>query len=153
MASPIVTGIIALWLQAKPNLTLAQIKTILQTQSITDSFTGTGSSIPNNTWGRGKINALTGVQYINQFLNLETFNSSNNFVLYPNPTSSTVLATSEEYYDNVEVYNILGQKVYMQSLGAILDNKEIDLSNLSKGTYILKFNNLEFSKSIKVIKQ
>lgn len=153
MASPIVTGIIALWLQAKPDLTLDQIKTILQTQSITDSFTGIGSAIPNNTWGRGKINALSGIQYINQFLNLDTFDSSSNFVVYPNPTSSTIFATSKDYYDNVEVYNMLGQKVYLQSLGFILDNQEIDLSNLAKGTYILKFNNLESSKSVKVIKQ
>ncbi len=153
MAAPVVTGIIALWLQAKPNLTVAQIKTILQNTSITDSFTGTGTAIPNNTWGRGKINALSGVQYINQFLNLETFNASNNFVVYPNPTTSIIFASSKDYYDNVEVYNNLGQKVYFETLGTILNNQEIDLSNLSAGTYILKFNSIENIKSIKVVKE
>lgn len=153
MAAPVVTGIIALWLQAKPNLTVDQIKSIIHTTSITDSFTGTGSYIPNNYYGWGKINAYSGIQYINQFLNLDTFNSSNNFVVYPNPTSSKIYASSIDYYDNVEVYNTLGQKVYFQSLGAILNNQEINLSDLSKGTYILKFSNVENSKSIKVIKQ
>lgn len=153
MASPIVTGIIALWLQAKPNLTLAQIKTILQTQSITDSFTGTGSSIPNNTWGRGKINALTGVQYINQFLNLDNFDNANKFVLYPNPTLSKIFVTSNEKFVNVEIYNTIGQKVFSQYLGTILNNQELDLSNLSQGTYIVKFNGELNIKSVKVIKQ
>lgn len=153
MAAPVVTGIIALWLQAKPNLTVDQIKTILHTTSITDSFTGTGSYIPNNIYGWGKINAYSGIQYINQFLNLDTFNSSNNFIVYPNPTSSKIFANSKEYYDNVEVYNTLGQKVYFQSLGTVLNNQEINLSALSNGTYILKFNSSENSKSIKIVKQ
>lgn len=153
MAAPVVTGIIALWLQAYPNLTINDIKTILQNTSITDSFTGTGLAIPNNTWGSGKINALSGMQLIELVLNVDSFNSSNNFVIYPNPTSSKIFATSKEYYDNVEVYNTLGQKVYVQALGSILSNQEIDLSDLSKGTYILKFSNTEASKSIKVIKQ
>ncbi|MDR0789332.1 MAG: S8 family peptidase [Bacteroidales bacterium] len=59
MSSPFVAGVIALWLQANPSLTPSQVKTILQTTSITDSYT---SSVPNNTWGYGKINALAGIQ-------------------------------------------------------------------------------------------
>lgn len=153
MAAPVVTGIIALWLQAKPNLTVDQIKTIIHTTSITDSFTGTGSYIPNNFYGWGKINAYSGIQYINQFLNLDTFNSLNNFVFYPNPTYSTIFVTSKENYENVEVYNTLGQKVYEEKLGTILNNKEIDLSNLSQGTYIIKFNNNITIKTIKIVKQ
>ncbi len=68
MAAPVVTGIIALWLQAFPNFTVSDIKTILQYRSITDNFTGTGTAIPNNTWGWGKIDALWGMQLIEQVL-------------------------------------------------------------------------------------
>jgi len=68
MAAPVVTGIIALWLQAFPNFTVNDIKTILQYRSITDNFTGTGTTIPNNTWGWGKIDALWGMQLIEQVL-------------------------------------------------------------------------------------
>ena len=152
MAAPMVTGIIALWLQRNPYETVNNIKYILQQSSIRDNFTGTGNSIPNNTWGYGKIDALAGMQLLVQ-LDVDTFNPENNFVVYPNPTSSKIIATSNEFYDRVEVYNVLGQKTYTQAIGAILDNQEIDLSSLPKGTYILKFSNAEKTKSIKVVKQ
>lgn len=152
MAAPMVTGIIALWLQRYPYLTVNDVKFILQESSIRDNFTGTGNSIPNNTWGFGKIDALAGMQLLVQ-LDVDTFNPENNFVVYPNPTSSKIIAKSNEFYDRVEVYNVLGQKTYTQAIGAILDNLEIDLSGLPKGTYILKFSNAEKTKSIKVVKQ
>lgn len=161
MAAPVVSGIVALWLQAAPELTTNDVKIIIANTSNPDSqvttpfdfYGNTYSTPPNIQWGYGKINALVGMQLIEQALNVDTFNNSNNFVVYPNPTSSKIFASSKEYYDNVEIYNMLGQKVYAQSLGFILDNQEIDLNDLTKGTYILKFNNLESSKSVKVIKQ
>ena len=154
MAAPMVTGIIALWLQANRNLTVQQIKTILQNSpSITDSFTGTGSAIPNNTWGRGKINALAGMLYINQFLNIDTFNNSNNFVVYPNPTTSKIYITSKDYVGNYEIFNTVGQKVSEGSFNSILDERELDLSSLQSGLYILNFKGVNSNKSVRIIKQ
>ena len=153
MSSPLVAGIIALWLQAKPNLTVAQIKTILQNTSITDSFTGTGSAVPNNTWGSGKIDALAGMQYINQFLNIDTFNNSNNFVVYPNPTTSKIYITSKDYVGNYEIFNTVGQKISEGSFNSILDQKELDLSSLQSGLYILNFKGENSNKSVRIIKQ
>lgn len=57
MSAPMVTGIIALWLEMYPYLTPDQIKTIMQNTAITDSHTGVIPSSGNNTWGWGKINA------------------------------------------------------------------------------------------------
>lgn len=59
MAAPVVTGVIALMLQANPNLTTDKIKEILSETSIKDSFVGTGN---DNTWGAGKVNAYGAVQ-------------------------------------------------------------------------------------------
>ena len=153
MSSPMVAGIIALWLQAKPNLTVAQIKTILQSTSITDSDTGSGSAIPNNTWGSGKINALAGMLYINQFLNVDTFDNSNNFVVYPNPTNSKIYITSKDYVGSYEIINTLGQKVSEGIFNSVLDEKELDLSSLQSGLYILNFKGENSNKSIRIIKQ
>lgn len=153
MSAPMVTGIIALWLQANPNLTVAQIKTILQNTSITDSFTGTGSAIPNNTWGRGKINAYSGIQYINQFLNVDTFDTTNNFIVYPNPTSSKIFITTKEYVSSYEIYNTLGQKVKEGNFNAVLEQEELDLTELQSGLYILNFNGEKTSKSVRIVKQ
>jgi subtilisin family serine protease len=153
MSSPMVAGIIALWLQAKPNLTVAQIKTILQNTSITDSFTGTGTAIPNNTWGRGKIDALAGMQYINQFLNIDTFDNSNNFIVYPNPTSSKIYITSKEQVGTYQIFNTLGQKVKEGDFNAVLDQQELDLSALQNGLYILNFKGEKINKTVRIVKQ
>ncbi|WP_396187820.1 S8 family serine peptidase [Flavobacterium sp.] len=153
MAAPVVTGIIALWLQAKPNLTVDQIKTIIHTTSITDSFTGTGSYIPNNFYGWGKINAYAGIQYINQFLNVDTFDTKNNFIVHPNPTSSKVFITSKEYVSSYEIYNTLGQKVKEGSFNAVLEQEELDLTTLQNGLYILNFKGEKVDKTVRIVKQ
>ncbi|MFZ4725131.1 MAG: S8 family serine peptidase [Paludibacter sp.] len=57
MASPMVAGIIATWLQANPKLSPTIIKSILQKTAIKDAFVG-----DVNTWGIGKINALSGLK-------------------------------------------------------------------------------------------
>lgn len=62
MASPVVTGIIALWLEAYPHLTLTQAKQLLKDNAIIDGFTGTISSVGSNTWGWGKIDAHEGLK-------------------------------------------------------------------------------------------
>ncbi|PIR20771.1 MAG: hypothetical protein COV45_04235 [Deltaproteobacteria bacterium CG11_big_fil_rev_8_21_14_0_20_47_16] len=59
MSSPAVAGIVALMLERNGCLTNSQIKTLLANNASTDSFTGT--SLPDNTWGNGKVNALAAV--------------------------------------------------------------------------------------------
>ena len=53
-SSPIVAGIVALMLKAKPTLTSDEAKQILQSTAIKDPFTG---PLNNNQWGAGKVNA------------------------------------------------------------------------------------------------
>ena len=149
MSSPMVAGIIALWLQAKPNLTVAQIKTILQTRSITAGL----GSLPNNTWGSGKIDAYTGIQYINQFLNIDSFDNTNNLIVYPNPTSSKVYITSNENVSTYEIFNTLGQKVKEGNFNAVLEQEELDLTALQNGLYILNFKGEKVNKTVRIVKQ
>jgi hypothetical protein len=76
MAAPVVSGIIALWLQAFPQLTTDDVRAIIANTSITASpvsdsflFYDTNYSTPPNVqWGFGKINALAGIKLINQAL-------------------------------------------------------------------------------------
>ncbi|MBR2239567.1 MAG: S8 family serine peptidase, partial [Prevotella sp.] len=62
MACPTAAGIIALWLQADPQLTLADVKDILANSCDNDEFTAKNPI----RWGYGKINAKKGVEYIKQ---------------------------------------------------------------------------------------
>ena len=56
MATPMVTGIIALWLQAHPNYGYDSVVTIVQSTGRTDDFTGVIPANGSNLWGWGKIN-------------------------------------------------------------------------------------------------
>ena len=63
MAAPTVAGIIALWLQAKPDLSVAQIQNILAQTAIHDAFTTTRSN--HNHFGpNGKIDAIEGMRMV-----------------------------------------------------------------------------------------
>lgn len=61
MASPVVAGIIALWLQAKPDLTPAEaLEAIRETATHPDNTL----AYPNNTYGYGQIDAYRGLLYV-----------------------------------------------------------------------------------------
>lgn len=68
MATPVVAGILALWLEAHPQLTLAQARRLL-TARPADSFTG---ALPNPRFGRGKIDALAGLKALLSTVGLAT---------------------------------------------------------------------------------
>ena len=61
MATPCVAGIVALWKQANPALTVSQVKDVMQETAISDTYvTGTYAS----HFGQGKIDALAGLAKI-----------------------------------------------------------------------------------------
>ena len=70
MATPTVSGIIALWLQANPKLTLADVKDILANSCDNDEFTAKNPV----RWGYGKINAKKGLDYIQQMTGIVEIN-------------------------------------------------------------------------------
>ena len=61
MASPVVAGIIALWLQAKPDLTPEEALAAIQQTSTHPDNT---MAYPNNTYGHGQIDAYQGLLYV-----------------------------------------------------------------------------------------
>ncbi len=63
-------------------------------------------------------------------------NKIEGFAYYPNPTTGVVNLSSIDLIENVEVYNILGQKVVDQNVNAV--NTNIDITGLSVGAYIMK---------------
>jgi subtilisin family serine protease len=54
-SAPIVVGAVALMLQMQPTLTADQVRQVLQSTAVSDSFTGV---TPNPSWGYGKLNVL-----------------------------------------------------------------------------------------------
>lgn len=55
MSAPVVTGAVALLLQANPSATSAQLRTALFSNTTTDSLTEAPGATPNTTWGYGRL--------------------------------------------------------------------------------------------------
>lgn len=72
-----------------------------------------------------------------KFLNLDNpkFNS---FSIFPNPTNTiiNIVSNNENIFDKVEIYNLEG--ILLLEKKGKFDNLSFDVSNFSKGTYILK---------------
>ncbi len=69
--------------------------------------------------------------------------------LYPNPvTNGKVYITTKNDFDKeIIIFDVLGKKV----LQTILSSKELNVSNLSSGVYIIKINEREDSATRKLI--
>ena len=61
MSSPVMTGVVALWLQHNPSLNVDSVRTLLHTTARKDMFTGDIPTTGSNDWGWGKANAFAGL--------------------------------------------------------------------------------------------
>ena len=60
MSCPCVAGIVALWKQCDPSLSVEDVKTVLSVSSVNDEYT----ALNTERWGYGKVNALNGIRYL-----------------------------------------------------------------------------------------
>jgi subtilisin family serine protease len=108
MACPVVAGIVALWLEAAPTLSLDEVKEVMANSSDNDDFTS-GKPI---RWGYGKINAKGGIDYINDRISGIANNTANSSSL-----------TDDGIYD------LSGRRVSVSSASSVT-------SVLPKGIYV-----------------
>ena len=70
--------------------------------------------------------------------------------VYPNPVSELLhIQKNNLDYLDLKIYNLLGKLVFE----AEKVSEEINLSSLSSGVYIAKFETENFQKSLKIIKK
>ncbi len=84
-------------------------------------------------------------------LSTRNFESLDDLSLYPNPVSSILTIESKNSITAIEIYNLLGQKVYQVQVNKI--NPELDMSLLEKGTYFIKVYKNKICKNFKIIKE
>ena len=72
--------------------------------------------------------------------------------IFPNPASNIVIIKMDDEIEieNVEIYNLLGKKVYTHKTSN-QQNTEINISNLSKGMYLVKVKVNKFIISKKLV--
>jgi minor extracellular serine protease Vpr len=155
-SSPAAAGIVALLLQASPNLTPSMVKDALTTTAIEDTQTGNIPDGGNNMWGVGKINAYKAIKkVIQQATGVYSFSGQKlECVLYPNPNNGqfTIDYTSKKTETvNVEVLDIRGSKVITKKWNVVVGNnlQTLSLMELPKGFYIVKISSSEGFVNIK----
>ncbi|WP_310554435.1 T9SS type A sorting domain-containing protein [Flavobacterium sp.] len=81
-------------------------------------------------------------------LGIEYFDISNKLAVYPNPFSNSVNIETELTLNSIEMYNLLGKKVFSSQV-----TNSINTSNLNSGVYFLKLKTVEGQEIIrKVVK-
>ena len=155
MASPTVTGIVALWLEANPQLTYDQIKNIIKETANKDRFT------KNDEWdirrGYGKINAYEGLKKalelaentgINDQLNTET-----PITLQKGNGNFRILFNNDESYANISLYNASGVEVKRKQLNDIRRGNETVLTTngLPAGVYVVRISTTAHTTAKKML--
>ena len=144
MACPVVAGGIALWLEADPTLTLADVKDIISKTSLRDADVN-----EDPRWGYGKFNALAGLKEVlrRNGMGIGSVASDN----------SRLLVTSEDLRHfnvflggarqmDVAVYDVAGKEVVcFASQG---DEADIDATGWAAGTYVVRVNGMYSGKIV-----
>jgi hypothetical protein len=77
--------------------------------------------------------------------------SSENFDFYPNPVRSILNIESANPISSIQVYDMLGKVVYNKDFDS--SNLNINLQELSAGTYLLKVNIDNSYETFRIIKE
>lgn len=158
MASPAVTGILALWLEANPKLTYEDVLTIFKETARRDKTTGDADETGwNARSGYGKIDAYEGLKKALEMANQSGINEMQNtekpVSFMKNSDEWKVLFNNNETYAQLEVVSMNGQVVYNKRIEAPRRGQEelINLQNLTPGVYVLHVNTLAGSITRKVV--
>ena len=79
-------------------------------------------------------------------LSTKTFEPALAFTVYPNPATNVINVTSKSVIKSINVFDLLGKQVISSS------KKQIDISNLKSGIYIVKINSNTDELTKKIIK-
>lgn len=155
MACPVSTGVMALWLQAKPDMTVNEAIEVAQSTAIVDSYI-TSATYPDQC-GAGKLNALDGIK---KLLGIEDDNNSGISDEFADDDKSVFVSNLDNGMYEVFVargkrfvaglYNLSGHLV--RSVNGIDGVAHLDVSELSKGVYVLNVagDNVAYNTKIMV---
>ncbi len=134
MACPVVSGAMALWLEADPTLTTKEAKEIIMSTALVDSDVTTSVQ-----WGAGKFDAYAGLKEVIRRAGIEKVSIENKKLLVTTSDNNifNVFIGRESSID-ATIYNIAGQPVLRNVTQG--DELNIDASELAPGIYVLNVN-------------
>jgi hypothetical protein len=108
---------------------------------------------PNNSVGSGNAvvrvfrpsdrgNAIQ-TRYVGNVYSTSTQNiAKGSLNIYPNPASSEINIKLPEFRDGkIEVFNVIGKRLLTQNFNGLTNTVQVSLTNLPKGTYVLRYSN------------
>lgn len=141
MSGPAVTGIVALILQANPNLTPANVRDIICRTARNDNMTGAliANDSISNKWGWGKIDALKAVNAALSFVSVEDIDEQwmeKSLQVWPNPaTTQVTIGTGRNECVPLQIWDMNGRLVYQNDVTL---ETTIDISRWAKGIYVVR---------------
>lgn len=141
MSSPVVAGIAALYLQKNPGADWQEVKNKLINCTDKDNFTGT--SLPDNRWGYGKVNAYATVKGCTVGFNDLYAYQWIDFSISPNPASESTyiqydlnagLLTSKNA--GYKITDITGKTLLDGQFQSLTGSQYVSTATFEKGIYI-----------------
>jgi minor extracellular serine protease Vpr len=156
MSAPAAAGIVALMLQANPNLTPQQVKQALAQTAIKDNKTGSIPAQGSNSWGFGKINAMGALQQAIALTSIKQTSLQKEVWVFPNPATDVVhlaFSTNRSAPAEVEVFDITGRKVWhsLFKANAGYNQRDLHTAEWSAGVYLLRLRTAEGNALRKIV--
>lgn len=151
MSAPVVTGIVATWLQAYPDLSPEELVEVVAATARQDQYTGNLSQ-PNNDWGYGKIDALAGIKecLARSGASLGVVPSLDAQVTLSDGTIGITFASSCQ---NAQAFVITpaGATIASINIGKVEPGatERIDVSGLQPGIYLLQVKSDDAVRTLK----
>lgn len=147
MASPMMAGVAALWLEANPNLTPDDVRYIAKSTATVDTFVQNG--IPTQ-WGAGKLNAYEGLKMALDYAGVESIIADGHSPILVNAIGNRQFEVygTDETAMNVSLYNTNGMLV--NSVTSNGDTVVLDASNVAPGVYIINVRGSHSTYTTKV---
>ena len=153
MSGPAVAGVVALMLEANPELTTTDIRSILESTAREDDNTEILPTSGDNVWGYGKVNAsLAVLASLTWDSSLDTPNLAvDQPSIYPNPVREQLwfsgLSSGESTWKIFDLHSQLCQS------GQTLHLTSIDVSELQTGFYLVQVRTPHSSQAFKFLKR
>ncbi|MBR6417790.1 MAG: S8 family peptidase [Bacteroidales bacterium] len=154
MSSPNVSGIVALMLQANPNLSVNQVRDILFRTARNDSKTGPLHQLDSISpiWGHGKADAMRAVAAAYDLLSVEEAAVIRpNLVVYPSPADDHItIVTGSNKPQQASIYSIDGRCMMQVTVNL---ESTVDISSLPQGIYFVRVQDIAGIRTAKIIKK
>lgn len=155
MATPYMSGVCALWLEADPTLTHTQIREIAQTTAISDAYCTTNNYYTKagdgNQAGSGKVDAYKGLKLIldNKASGLDTIEKGKDFMIRALNDYTFEAYTAGAVAMSAALYSSQGHLVASASQAG--NTVTISAAGQNKGVYILRISDGKQTHAQKVV--